>query len=1064
MPEGETALLRRTKKVVRFSRRVVLGVLLLASVGLLWLNYVGLPSAVRKWVLRELNRKNFDLQVAQVRMEGFSRVLVEQVRFRPAVKDRMATLSIEEGEILLDPAALLRFQFVLRGVNVHQGRLDLEVQEGAPPFSVSNVRTELLFLPDDTWSLTRFNGESLGVDVTISATITNASTMATQRPMGDAGGAEWRLMLSELAQFARTLRLPSPPKLSLKLYGDARDWKSFRATTRLSARQLGLGEGSLEALDATMYLLPGGPGLRTYSLATLSGWKTGLASLRELNISGSTEWTGGTTNRLTGASWELAAAGLSIPWGKVEEVTAQLVSTQRTEGMQFSTRIEATATPVWTEAGQSGPARFSADVAHTSPLPSLPTILANWAVARESEPPARDEFSGTWDFHVENLVTLDWRVGVLHLEGQALPHPAPPPADPALGFWSRLRHMELPFSVGLTNAAIAGLEAETITAGMNWRFPELAVTNLVSSLYDGAMTGEVRLDVQARRLTTSSSSSFDYRRLAHLFGSTAQEWLAQTDWPAPPKLDFTAALALPEWTNSWTGAERLMLQTATFHGQVNGGGTVRGLEILNLATGFTLSNSLASLTNCQFEVPGGSLGVSLDANLTNTEFRCALESALNPASFAPWVDERGRKVLDFVQFQQAPLLQGELSGRWDDLQTLAFVGSLAATNLLVRGETVADITTGVRYSNLVIECDNVVVHRVPQEVATVPYARIDIPREVMLVTNGWSNCDPFYVTRMIGPQTHAAIKPFRFGSPPRVRINGHVPLRHYSKADLYFDLEEGKDFTYWRFRLPKVTGNIHWKFDDLTITNVQVAFYGGKADWEGAFKFDPNDIADFSFRSHFEGADLKPLVNDLFFTTNHMEGTLSGELTITSARTDDPLSWNGYGSVKLYDGFLWSIPIFGVFSPMLDSINSGLGSSRITAGTATYTVTNSVVYTPNMEARATAFRLKYRGTVDLDGNLDARAEAMFLRDAWLVGRVFSLALWPVSKVFEARVTGTLKEPKTRLRYMPQFLTAPFRALHRLRRPAQNAQPSLPSEAISDPDEPLNLPSDDPPKL
>ena len=82
----------------------------------------------------------------------------------------------------------------------------------------------------------------------------------------------------------------------------------------------------------------------------------------------------------------------------------------------------------------------------------------------------------------------------------------------------------------------------------------------------------------------------------------------------------------------------------------------------------------------------------------------------------------------------------------------------------------------------------------------------------------------------------------------------------------------------------------------------------------------------------------------------------------------------------------------------------------------------------NMEVRAPAFRLKYDGFVDLDGNLEAEVEAVLLRDTWFLGPVFSLALWPVSKAFEARVSGTVSEPETRLKYVPRFLLAPFRAL------------------------------------
>ena len=92
---------------------------------------------------------------------------------------------------------------------------------------------------------------------------------------------------------------------------------------------------------------------------------------------------------------------------------------------------------------------------------------------------------------------------------------------------------------------------------------------------------------------------------------------------------------------------------------------------------------------------------------------------------------------------------------------------------------------------------------------------------------------------------------------------------------------------------------------------------------------------------------------------------------------------------------------------------------------------NSPSSNPSMWFVCPVFRLGYRGKVDLDGNLDAVAEAQIFRDAWVVGKLFSIALWPVSKAFEAKVSGTVNAPKTDLRFVPRFLLAPFRALNAL---------------------------------
>src|SRR5205814_6410805 len=106
--------------------------------------------------------------------------------------------------------------------------------------------------------------------------------------------------------------------------------------------------------------------------------------------------------------------------------------------------------------------------------------------------------------------------------------------------------------------------------------------------------------------------------------------------------------------------------------------------------------------------------------------------------------------------------------------------------------------------------------------------------------------------------------------------------------------------------------------------------------------------ADFNLRAEVANADLRQLMGDVSSPTNRLEGTLSGDLTITKANTDDWDSWNGFGQAKLHDGFLWDMPLFGIFSPVLNAVIPGLGSSRVSGGAATFIITNSVLQTDDM--------------------------------------------------------------------------------------------------------------------
>jgi hypothetical protein len=187
-------------------------------------------------------------------------------------------------------------------------------------------------------------------------------------------------------------------------------------------------------------------------------------------------------------------------------------------------------------------------------------------------------------------------------------------------------------------------------------------------------------------------------------------------------------------------------------------------------------------------------------------------------------------------------------------------------------------------------------------------------------------------------------------------------------------------------------------------------------------------------------------MSDIGSRSNHLEGHLSGRLVVTKANSDSMQSVSGFGELHLRDGLIWDIPLFGIFSPVLNGISPGLGNSRANAGTSSFVITTGVLRSDDLEIRSTGMRLLYHGTVDFDGHLNARVEAELLRDVWLVGPLVSTLFWPVSKMFEYRVSGTLAEPKSEPVFIvPKLMTLPFlpfRALKGLVPEDQNLHPEF----------------------
>jgi uncharacterized protein involved in outer membrane biogenesis len=242
----------------------------------------------------------------------------------------------------------------------------------------------------------------------------------------------------------------------------------------------------------------------------------------------------------------------------------------------------------------------------------------------------------------------------------------------------------------------------------------------------------------------------------------------------------------------------------------------------------------------------------------------------------------------------------------------------------------------------------------------------------------------------------------------------------------------GGPFEWRAFRFQQITGNVHWAGTSVSISNVIGSMHGGLLQGSLNLDFTAKQGADFAFRTAVTNINLHSLVADFGNPTNRLEGSLAGLLAITNANTDNERSWFGYGNMNLQDGLIWDVPVFRFFSPILNSIKEGAGNSRAKEATATFIVTNSVIATSDLSIRASGMQLNYEGTVDFDTRINGRMEAELFRNAPGVGQVVSKVFWPVTKLFEYRVTGTFSKPKSEPVFIPKIFMMPFHPVRTVR--------------------------------
>jgi AsmA-like C-terminal region len=604
-------------------------------------------------------------------------------------------------------------------------------------------------------------------------------------------------------------------------------------------------------------------------------------------------------------------------------------------------------------------------------------------------------------------------------------------SDPSWAWWTNVQPYQLQWTVRASQLKSEGLNAHLVSCSGFWRAPELAVTNLSAKLGGGQLNASARLDVGAHKFTFTNSSRFDLHAIAALLTPKTRDWLTQFSWRQPPSLHAGGSLILPAWTNrqpDWRGEVQPTVSLAGEFIVTNG--AFRDVAVDSARGHFSYSNLVWQLPDLIVTRPEGSLALANIEDDSTKNYHWHLQGVLNPKALQPLLTvSNAEQSLKLLTFTQPLFLDADVWGRLYDYDSIGATGRMALTNFTIRGETVGSVESAFRYTNRFLEFFQPQLQTGAQKM-TADGIAANFNSWRIYFTNGVSTADPGAVTRAIGPKVGKVMAPYHFGQPCNVRVNGYAPLRNADDADLKFDVD-GAPLEWLKLTTPCITGNIHWLGQTLILTNLTASFYGGDANGSARFDFRPKEGADFEFVANVKNADMHRLAADLSSPTNHLEGVLGGRFVITSANSKDWRTWNGYGRANLHDGLIWDVPIFGIVSPVLNTIAPGLGSSRATDATARFTLTNGVAFSDDLEIRSTMVRLQYLGTVDLQSRVNEHVTAQLLRDTWVVGPLISTALWPVSKLFEYKITGTLQKPNSEPVYVPKYLLMPLHPVRSL---------------------------------
>ncbi len=1017
--QGHSRSIPRWRRWTRWGIRLTL-VLALGFLGLLiYLNQVGLPDFAKSLLQNELRANGLNLEFERLRWRLERGLVAEGIQLEMTSTNGQPTLVAEELKIRLDRQSLFSGTPRVSSVLLSNGNLglpliDAETQETLQ-FNVDEVQTSLAFPSPNLWQLENFHATCLGIQVTLQAEITNAFALKNWRtkakPQGKA--PKWPKILQQIIQFRNDITFTGTPRLAIKLRGDAAHPDQSTADFTLECDAMESPWGSIEGFSLQIAADESrAPEDNTFaSRATLSIRQLGRdsSSIQNLQLTGNLRHDS-QTGQVKSGNWTLNTG--QIQHSEFAGSSLQVIGNTTSNSPDID-ELSSTLEIVLSDA------RFpngSIERLHLSS--GLDHVGIDWHSA-----------SGHWTASLEKTTTRWASIKSSSLKGTIAPSSTSAALiQPLVGTWKEIQDLNITFTLATQDVAGPSFEAEALEIAASWEAPTLELERVKGSLYDGQFDFTGSLAADSRQATLQGAFDFDVHRINHLLTTKGQRWLEQYQFEAPPSVQVKASVTLPEWNDpqpDWRGEVK---PTMTLDGSFEvGNAAFRTVPVTAASSSLSFSNMTWRLPNLTVHRPEGTVHLDYRCDADTQDYHWQIDALVDPIALAPILSKDQTKGLKFFQFRAPVKAVGEIWGRWYNPELTRLKTQIHASDFSFREQPITSLSTDLAYVNGLLTARNVAIERSEGRLQA-DLVQFNARNQQITLTNAVSTADTAAIATMIGPRIERSFQSYRFSSPPRISANGIIPIDGMGAADAHFDVKGGP-FAFWRFNVPDIEAKVDWVGREVTINDVQAPFYDGTLVGEMALQLKRGRGADFELDATVRDSNLNQLFGDVLSPESKSQGSLSGHIVIESGQTDDWNSWQGKGRVKLREGLLWDTPLFGIFSPVLNTVSPGLGNSRAEWGEASFRITDSIIHTSDLVIQEPSTRLQYQGALDFEGNLDARVEAELLRDAPMVGRVVSMALWPVSKLFVYKLGGNLREPIAEPVYvLPKFLMNPLNSL------------------------------------
>ena len=257
---------------------------------------------------------------------------------------------------------------------------------------------------------------------------------------------------------------------------------------------------------------------------------------------------------------------------------------------------------------------------------------------------------------------------------------------------------------------------------------------------------------------------------------------------------------------------------------------------------------------------------------------------------------------------------------------------------------------------------------------------------------------------------------FSFDGPVSIAGGGVADTGSYTNMDFNVNID-GRGVGFAGFVTDSSRCELRLKGPTGEVSNLNGRLYGGEFSGNVGFVLPSGDETNASYEVNGEVRDIDAAsVREVVTKKAAPEGkrgTLSGRATLSGLLGEHTaVTLKGNGSLRVKDSQVFSLPIFGGLSELMRKIVPGLGFVVGQSDFKTeFSIADKKVTTEKVLIEGDVLSLSGKGAYDFDGSVDFDVQLRLLKAHTVVGKLMRVITYPISKLFEFRLRGTLDDPR-----------------------------------------------------